>query len=90
MGVCRCCCSLLVAAAERLSWTKSARAAKLYDTVRLLWSRHTSDDLLFIFLVLIDAFVMEVAGNYILIVEKIVYVAKEMPFTQKSCSSLNA
>ena len=52
-------CSAWTKVFGRLRFTRSARTNKLLGTVREFWSRATSDDLLFIFLVLIDSFVVE-------------------------------
>lgn len=53
-------CSAWRKAFGRLRFTRSARISKLLDTVNEFWARETSDDLMFIFLVLIDSFVVEV------------------------------
>ena len=43
----------------RLSWTEAARAEELTGSIQTLWERHSSDDLVSLFLVLIDAFVVK-------------------------------
>lgn len=45
-------------------WTAAAKAASLRESVVTLWQRHSSDDLLYLFLVLIDAFVTK--ARYVL------------------------
>lgn len=48
------------AAAATLPWSNSAKAAKVLQSVRDVYKRQTSDDLLFMLLVLIDAYITEV------------------------------
>jgi len=51
-------------AAQFLSFTPQAKAAHLFGTIKDLWRRHTSDDLLFVFLVLINEYVTPVKEVY--------------------------
>ncbi|KAK9905608.1 hypothetical protein WJX75_002931 [Coccomyxa subellipsoidea] len=44
----------------RLSWTAAARAQELTRSIQTLWDRHSSDDLVSLLLVLVDAFVVKV------------------------------
>jgi len=53
-------CSTWVKVFGRLRFTRSSRIKKLLGTVNEFWRRESSDDLLYIFLVLIDSFVVEV------------------------------
>ncbi|GFH24831.1 Violaxanthin de-epoxidase, partial [Haematococcus lacustris] len=46
--------------AARLPFTTAAKTQQLWTTLQDLWSRHTSDDLLFVVLVLINQYVMPV------------------------------
>ena len=46
----------------KVRFTRSSRVSKILGTVREFWGRETSDDILFIFLVLIDSFVVEVGA----------------------------
>ena len=48
------------AAAATLPWSSSAKGSKLLKSIRNVYKRHTSDDLLFLLLVLIDAYLVEV------------------------------
>ncbi|GBF99961.1 hypothetical protein Rsub_12654, partial [Raphidocelis subcapitata] len=50
----------LAALAARLGWSSEARAARVLGTLGELWGRHTSDDLLFTFLVVINEYITEV------------------------------
>jgi hypothetical protein len=43
----------------RLSWTAAARAQELTRSIQTLWDRHSSDDLVSLLLVLVDAFVIK-------------------------------
>lgn len=43
-----------------LPWTGAARAKELLASVQELWGRHSSDDLVSMLLVLIDAYVTKV------------------------------
>ncbi|BDA47648.1 probable violaxanthin de-epoxidase, chloroplastic [Coccomyxa sp. Obi] len=43
-----------------LPWTPAARAQELAKSIQTLWERHSSDDLVSLFLVLIDAFIVKV------------------------------
>lgn len=53
------------AAAATLPWSSSAKSAKVLQSVRDVYKRKTSDDLLFMLLVLIDAYITEVGqSNY--------------------------
>lgn len=54
-------CSTWMKVFGKVRFTRSSRIQKLLGTVQEFWSRETSDDLLFIFLVLIDSFVVEVS-----------------------------
>ena len=47
---------------EALSWTGAAQAKQLMSSVQELWERHSSDDLVSMFLVLIDAYVTKVGS----------------------------
>lgn len=47
-------------AAAALPWSSSAEGAKVLQSVRQVYKRQTSDDLLFMLLVLIDAYITEV------------------------------
>ena len=49
------------AAAATLPWSSSAKSAKVLQSVREVYERKTSDDLLFMLLVLIDAYITEVS-----------------------------
>ena len=49
------------AAAATLPWSSSAKSAKVLQSVRDVYKRKTSDDLLFMLLVLIDAYITEVS-----------------------------
>lgn len=51
------------AAAATLPWSNSAKAAKVLQSVRDVYKRQTSDDLLFMLLVLIDAYITEASTN---------------------------
>ena len=48
-------------AAAALPWSSSAEGAKVLQSVRQVYKRQTSDDLLFMLLVLIDAYITEVS-----------------------------
>jgi hypothetical protein len=48
-----------------LPWTAAAKAKQLKASIRELWDRHSSDDLVSMFLVLIDAYVARVGGSCI-------------------------
>ena len=53
------------AAAATLPWSSSAKSTKVLHSVRDVYKRKTSDDLLFMLLVLIDAYITEVGQpNY--------------------------
>lgn len=53
------------AAAAALPWSSSAKSSKVLQSVRDVYKRKTSDDLLFMLLVLIDAYITEVGQpNY--------------------------
>lgn len=56
-------CSIWTKIFGKLRFTRSARVQKILGTVQEFWGRETSDDLLYIFLVLIDAFVVEVSSH---------------------------
>jgi hypothetical protein len=43
--------------AARVGWTREGRAARVLGTLRELWARHTSDDLLYTWLVVINEYV---------------------------------
>ena len=43
-----------------LPWTGAAQAKQLQSSIQELWERHSSDDLVSMFLVLIDAYVTKV------------------------------
>ena len=43
-----------------LPWTGAAQAKQLLSSIQELWERHSSDDLVSMFLVLIDAYVTKV------------------------------
>jgi len=48
-------------AAAALPWSSSAKGSKVLQSVRQVYKRQTSDDLLFMLLVLIDAYITEVS-----------------------------
>ncbi|KAJ9516112.1 hypothetical protein QJQ45_024542 [Haematococcus lacustris] len=50
--------------AAQLPFTTAAKTQQLWATLQDLWSRHTSDDLLFVVLVLINQYVMPVKQVY--------------------------
>ena len=50
------------ATAATLPWSSSAKGTKVLQSVRDVYKRKTSDDLLFMLLVLIDAYITEVGG----------------------------
>lgn len=50
-------------AAAALPWSSSAKGSKVLQSVRQVYKRQTSDDLLFMLLVLIDAYITEVSLN---------------------------
>lgn len=52
-----CCRSAWQQALARLPWTPAARALALQKNVSELWARQQSDDLLYIFLSVIDAYI---------------------------------
>ena len=55
-----CCRSAWQQALARLPWTPAARALALRKNIRELWARQQSDDLLYIFLSVIDAYITKV------------------------------
>ena len=57
-------CSTWIKVFGKVRFTRSSRIQKLLGTVQEFWGRETSDDLLFIFLVLIDSFVVEVSLDH--------------------------
>ncbi len=50
-------------AAAALPWSSSAKSSKVLESVRQVYKRQTSDDLLFMLLVLIDAYITEVSND---------------------------
>ncbi len=50
-------------AAAALPWSSSAKGSKVLQSVRQVYKRQTSDDLLFMLLVLIDAYITEVSSE---------------------------
>ena len=52
------------AAAATLPWSGSAKSTKVLQSVRDVYKRKTSDDLLFMLLVLIDAYITEVGQSH--------------------------
>ena len=49
---------------QLLPWTQSAKESKtLMATIQRFWERNTTDDLLFLLLVVIDAHIQEVRGH---------------------------
>lgn len=52
-----CCRSMWQQALARLPWTPAARALALQKNIGELWARQQSDDLLYIFLSVIDAYI---------------------------------
>ena len=50
-----------------LPWTRAAQAKQLLASIQELWGRHSSDDLVSMFLVLIDTYMTKVAATHCLI-----------------------
>ena len=55
-----CCCRPWQQLQAALPWTAAAQAKQLQASIKELWDRHSSDDLVSMFLVLIDAYVTRV------------------------------
>lgn len=55
-----CCCRPWQQLQAALPWTAAAQAKQLQESIRELWDRHSSDDLVSMCLVLIDAYVTRV------------------------------
>ena len=69
------------AAAAALPWSSPAKSSKVLQSVRDVYKRKTSDDLLFMLLVLIDAYITEVGQpNYPVLCETINHTVTKLPF----------